>query len=151
VPWYEVTGAIVDDLVLHDQNVGIQVQAIAAQIAHWSRLTAQAKRVWEIEERRYRIWRSKRELYYSEEPAEGTEKRGWALTKTGSPKKPTLDAISALIRTEDEYEQWQDRIERAEEAFSAASGILDAFKAKRDMIRTVVWRNRDSGQPELSV
>ena len=146
-----MTGAVVNDLALHDQNVGVQVQAIAAQVAHWARLAAQAKRVWEIEERDYRIWRSGREVFYHTEPDEGQEKRGWARTKTGAPKKPANDMIDSLIRTEPAYREWQNRIERAEEACTSAEGILEAFKAKRDMIRTVVWRNRDTGQPELSV
>lgn len=137
-PWYEVTGAIVHDLVLRDQDIGLQVQTISAQMALWARMTAQSRRVWEIEERHYRVWRSR---FYTE--ATTSKEDGW--------KKPTEKAIEAAYRLDPEYAKFQVAIERAEEAYECARGILDAFRAKRDMIKTVVRKNRDSSEPELSV
>ena len=150
-PWYEVTGAIIQDLVLRDQDIAMQVQMIAAQIAHWARMVTQCRRVWEIEQHNYRIWRSERFLYYWESPAGDDEKPGWTKTAKGDPKAPTKEKIEALYRTDPDYVMWQIAIERAGEATSSAQGILDAFKAKRDVIRTVVWKNRDTGETEMSV
>ncbi len=133
-PWYEVTGAIVADLVIQDQNLVTQVQAVSAQMAHWSRMAAQCKRVWEIEERLYRSWRSR--FYLEKRNAEG---------------KVTEKEIEALYRTDPEYATYQNNIERAEEAYESSRGIVQAFQAKRDMIRAAIWRDRETGQPQLSV
>lgn len=156
-PWYEVNGTIVQDLVLNDQAVGGQVQAIGAQIGHWARLVAQCKRVWEIEERNYRIWRSRTWLDLINRPkiipgtSEYEEKAGWGRTAKGELKAPTKEQAEALYRVDPEYAEWQNKIERAEEAYNAAEGILQAFKAKRDALRMVVRRNRETGEVELSI
>lgn len=134
-PWYEVTGAIVADLAIREQDLITQVAAVSAQIAHWSRMAAQCKRVWEVEERRYRKWRSAFYIRAIEE----------------ADKKPTEKMIEARYRTDPEYEVCQTRIERAEEAYEAARGIVAAFQAKREMIRAAIWRDRETGHPQLSV
>jgi hypothetical protein len=150
-PWYSVDGSIIQDLVLNEQNVGLQVQVIGSQIMHWSRMSAQCKRVWEIEERNYRVWRSKMQLEILREPADGEEKPGWTKTAKGEPKPPTKERSEAMYRAHPEYVQHQSRIERAEEAYNAAYGVLDAFKAKRDMLKLVVRRNQETGSVELSI
>lgn len=142
-PWYEVTGAIVKDLVIDEVQLGIQVQTIAAQITHWGRLAAQAKRVWEIEEREYRRWRDSVVLEMVEPPANPEDAKGW--------KKPTETIIEATYRTRPEYVQWNQRTERAEEAYNAALAVQDGFKAKRDMLMRYVARYRDETQPHLTV
>lgn len=142
-PWYEVTGLIVKDLVLDEVTLAQQVQTIAAQITHWGRLAAQAKRVWEIAEREYRRWRDYQVLKMIEPPANPELAKGW--------KKPTEAIIEATYRTDPEYVKYQVGIERAEEAYNGAIAVQDGFKAKKDMLVRYVVRYRDETQPHLTV
>lgn len=139
-PWYEVTGEIVKDVVLREDALALQVASIASQILHWGRHAAQCKRVWEIEERQYRVWRAKKILDLSTPP---TDDKGW--------KKPTESVIEATYQAHPEYSAYYARTERAEEAYNASMAIVEAFKAKRDMIKATVVRAHDSGQPRLTV
>ena len=142
-PWYDVTGAIVKDLVIDDVGLGNQVQTIAAQIMHWGRLAAQAKRVWEVEERGYRQWRDGIVLSLVEPPTESQARKEW--------KKPTESVIEATYRTDPAYVLWGQRVERAEEAYNAALAVQEGFKAKRDMLMRYVVRHADESQPHLTV
>lgn len=142
-PWYEVTGAIVKDLVIDEVQLGTQVQTISAQVTHWGRLAAQAKRVWEIEEREYRRWQSYQILQMIEPPADAAARKEW--------KKPTEAVMEATYRTQPDYVKHQERIERAEEAYNACIAIQEGFKAKRDMLMRYVVRYRDETQPHLTV
>lgn len=134
-PWYDVTGAIVKDLVIREVDLALQIQAVSAQISHWGRHAAQCKRVWEIEERLYRSWRSK---FYLE-------------AIKAAEKKPSDKQIEARYRVDPEYVKYQVAIERAEEAYSSTMSILDGFRAKRDMLRSAVRRSAEDGAPQLSV
>ena len=156
-PWYEVkSSSIVRDLVLDEVNLGHQVQIITGEIQKWGRLLSQCKRVWELSERNYRTWRSRFVLDQMQPPA-GTgkgvyeDKDGWTLTAKGEPKSPTKETVEALYRVHSEYQQQQVLIERAEESYNATNAVYEAFKAKRDMLKQVAYRHRDSGQPQLSV
>ena len=139
-PWFEVTGGIVQDLVLRDDRLHEQVQTIAAQVMHWGRLAAQAKRVWEITERHYRIWRDRTVLTLLD-PA----------TKPADWKKPTEKQVDGTIRILPEYTTHYQEQERAEEAYNAAMAILDGFRAKRDMIKAAVQRATEGSAPRLAV
>lgn len=134
-PWYTVTGDIVRDVVIREDSLAAQVEAVSAQVLHWGRHAALAKRVWEIEEREYRVWKAQRYL----EAVKGAE------------KKPTEAVIEATYRTHPEYSIKAARVERAEEAFNAATAVLEAFKAKRDMMKAAVSRSHEAGQPRLTV
>lgn len=139
-PWFEVTGGIVLDLVLQEDSLGEQVQTISAQIMHWGRMSAQCKRVWEITERQYRIWRDRTVLTLLD-PA----------TKPDKWKKPTGQQVDATIRTLPEYTEHYVAQERAEEAFNAAMAVLDGFRAKRDMIKSAVMRATEGSAARLAV
>lgn len=141
VPWYEVTGAIVKDLVIDEVQLGIQVETISAQITHWGRLAAQAKRVWEIEEREYRRWRDYQILKQVEPPTDPQARKEW--------KRPTETILEATYRTHPDYPKHQQRIERAEEAFNASIAVQDGFRAKRDMLMRWVVRYRDDRNRNL--
>lgn len=142
-PWYTVTGDIVRDLVIYEHSLAVQVQSTPAQIAHWGRHVAQAKRIWEIEERGFRTWKARQVLAASEPPPENSEEaKVW--------KKPTEAKIEALYRTHEDYAKWSARVERAEEAFNAATTILEAFKAKAQALKGAVFRDRDANY-QLSV
>lgn len=135
-PWYTVDGTIMRDLVIRETDLALQVQTVASQIAHWGRMVAQTKRVWEIEERHYRSWRS-----------------GFVLEKLNPPegKAPSMGKIEAMYRTEKTYHELQKKVERAEEAYEASKCFYEAFRAKRDMLKAVVFRSRDDGSVQMSV
>ena len=139
-PWWEVTSAITADLVIYEQTLGHQVQIISGEINKWHRLKAQCYRVWQIEERGYRVWRDR--FYLNAIDPEGKED-GW--------KKPTEKAIEAMYRTSDEYATWNARIERAQEAHDSCDAIVEALRAKRDMLKTYVLSSRDGAAHQLSV
>ena len=139
-PWWPVTSEVVKDLLLYEQGLGHQVQIISGEINKWHRMVAQCQRVWQIEERKYRIWRDR--LYLANiDPVE--KPKDW--------KKPTGAMLEAMYRTHDDYSLYYAAIERAEEAFNACQGIVDALRAKRDMMKSYVIRNRDDAAPQLSV
>ncbi len=140
-PWYDVAGfSIVSDLVIQEQNLAEQVQIVSAQIAHWGRHASQCQRVHDIEERHYRAWRSQFYL----------DVRIGKRELEGSDKKPTEKETEAMYRVDPEYAVYQNNIERAKEAHDAAKEIVNAFKAKRDMLRAVVRRSGD-GSVQMAV
>jgi hypothetical protein len=141
IPWYVVDGAVVHQLVIREVELIEQVQLIAAQIMHWGRLSAQAKRVWEIEERNYRIWRDGTVLKLVEVAAGEAEKKK-AL--------PQWQA-EAMMRDDPHYRAYQLRLERAEEAYNVAQSVLEGFQAKKEMMKSSVIRSKEDGAPRLSI
>lgn len=138
-PWYLVDGSVAHQLVIREAALTEQVQVIAAQIMHWGRLAAQAKRVWEVEERNYRIWRDGTILRLSE-PGGEERKKG-----------PAQWQCEAMMRENPAYLEFQKKLERAEEAFNVAQAILEGFQAKKEMMKSAVIRSREDGAPRLSV
>ena len=136
-PWFDVTAeAILPDLVIDEINLAQHVETISAQIQKWGRLAALAKRVWQVEERAYRTWRSNFYL----QVLEGV-----------SGKKPTEKQIEAMYRSNADYAKCQIRIERAEEAFTATEMTVRALEAKKDMLKNYAYRNKEDGAPRLNV
>lgn len=151
-PWYEVSGVVVREIAINSNNLAVEVEVVSAQVAAWGRLAAQAKRIWEVTERRYRIWRDTKMLSYLEPPVtaakKGKAKEGDEAEKW---KAPTEAMRNAMIHIEPEYTQWQVDLERAEEAYNAALAVQDGFKAKRDMLKTYAVRVGDESAPHLKV
>lgn len=140
-PWYVVDGSVAHQLVIREVELTEQVQLIAGQIMHWGRLAAQAKRVWEVEERNYRIWRDGTLLKLLEAaPGEGEKK-----------KAPAQWQAEAMMRADPGYRTYQVRLERAEEAYNVAQAILEGFQAKKEMMKSAVIRSREDGAPRLSI
>lgn len=138
VPWYEVNSEeICRELVLDELNIPHQVQTITAQIQWWGRLSALCKRVWELEERKYRSWRSQFWLD--------------AMDDTDRERKTTKDTIEAEYRSCPEYAEYQARIERAEEAYNATYGFLNAYREKSKLLQKFAYRHREDGAARLSV
>jgi len=136
VPWYEVTPEIVRDLVINELAIPLQVDVIAAEIQKWGRLAALAKRVWELEERSYRAWRSEFMLRTLDPKG---KPEGW--------KKPANEAAESMYRVDPDYAKYQVRVERAEEAYNATEALLQAFRAKKDMLMRFAPRYHDQGVP----
>jgi hypothetical protein len=139
-PWYLVDGSIAHQVVIREVELQEQVQLISGQIMHWGRLAAQAKRVWEIEERNYRIWRDGTLLKFVGEAGEGEKK-----------KSPPQWQAEAMLRADPLYRVHQVRLERAEEAYNVAHAILEGFMAKKEMMKSAVIRAKEDGAPRLSV
>lgn len=142
-PWYQVTGAIAKELVISEALLEEQVQSIPAQIQHWGRLEAQARRVWSMVDRKYRIWRDTKKIELLTPPIDSKAAKEW--------KKPTEAALEAGYRADRQYPVWQKAIERAEEAFNAAHAVLEGWRCKQEMLKIAVWRRKDEGAPRQSL
>ena len=114
-------GIVVQEL-LSQMDVMTQAQLIPAQITNWGRLAAQAKRIWEISEREYRIWRDTLYVELATPPEGG--------------KKPTEKLIDSTIRKHPEYAFHYTRMETYEEVYNSCTAILDGWRAKKDMFKT---------------
>ncbi len=134
--WYEVVGmSIIPDLVIKEEGLQEQAQAISAQIAHWGRLVAQCKRVVDVVEREYRIWRDTLKMQLIE----------------SAEKKMTDKSLDAAVRAHADYRIWYVRMESVEEAYNATQAVLEGFKAKKDMMRRIIYRREEDGVATLSL
>ena len=126
--------AVVGDLVVNELTIPAQLATVTAEIQKWGRFAALTKRVWELEERRYRAWRSEFQLH--------------AIDPEGKPKewkKPTADTVESMYRTQPEYHRLQARVERAEEAYNTVEATLQAFRAKKDVLIALKRRYHEDG------
>jgi hypothetical protein len=139
-PWYDVHPSehVIPELVIDELNLAHQVQTVTGQIHKWGRLESIAKRVWQIAERRYRVWRSKFFLEKLSDPD----------VTIPTPKEKSLEA---MMRLDPGYEEHQLAIEQAEEAHTATEHILSAWREKSRLLQRFVQKHRDSAQPVLTV
>jgi len=134
-PWYNVTGKeVVDNLLLSDSDLRGQVQTVNGRIAYWGRLASQAKRVLEIKEREYRIWKATIYLHYRNDGEKHTEKE-----------------LDALIRTSPGYVDSYQQIERAEEAYNSTLAVVDAWKSKLQVMKMAIYRQNTEDGSQLSL
>lgn len=134
VPWYEVGPEVFRELVIDELTAPTQAARVASEIQQWGRLSALARRVWQLEERSYRAWRSAF-LLTAMDP--GDKPDGW--------KRPTKDQMDAAYRTEPKYHEFQVRIERAEEAYNASEAMVQALRAKKDALIRFASTWHDAG------
>lgn len=127
VPWRVVDPKpLVAELVINPHRLRDQIDALPVQIGAWGRLCAQARRVWSIREREYRVWRSREELRLRDEGP-----------------KLTVAQAEAQVRIHDEYLGYQQRIEAAEEVYNITTMIYEAFRAKQRVLGSDVYRSHD--------
>lgn len=131
------TREVVNDLLLNEHDLIGQVQVIPAEIMNWGRLVARAKRIWEVTERGYRIWRDGMYLELAD-------------VETGK-KKPTEAFIQATIRVMPAYREWYQRIEQAEEEYNFLTAILNGWRSKRKLVRKAVVRQHENAAPQIGV
>lgn len=143
VPWMEVDASIVAELVFDELNPMPQVESIAADIQKWGRLESLARRVWELAEREFRQWKAKFLVELMHPPASDHHKPGWTEDAKGKPKPPTGDMTKALYRSDPNYRRLSVAVERAEEAYNATHAVLEAFRAKKDMIQKFAKKYRE--------
>jgi hypothetical protein len=119
--WYsQDPGEIVRELVIPDHQLAIAAQTVAAQVFHWGRLFAQQKRIHEIREREYRVWKAKQ----------------YVAAIEGADKKPSDTVIEAKYRTHPEYGKYAAEVERAAEVMNTLEHVYFAFQAKANMLRS---------------
>jgi hypothetical protein len=132
VPWWTVNPAdLVPTLILRHARLHEDIQQIGVQIFEWARHVALAQRVWEIRERRLRVWKAE----------------AFAAAKEKDPKAAKY-MVEEAYRQLPDYENLCSEVDKAAEVHQCAQGVLDALKAKRDMLRSFVRRGRD-GNPEI--
>lgn len=140
IPWFQVDGSIVQELVIHEATLLYQVQTVTASIVHWGRHAALARRVWQIAERKYRCWRDgvALSLYDPED-----KPSGW--------KRPSQAMVECMIRQMPEYTTHYKEMERAEEAYNSTNIVVDAFRAKKSLLKIFVTKKREDAAPRLNV
>ncbi len=135
-PWYEVNGEdAVRQLVINHLDIPNQVDMIGMQIANWGRNVAMAKRVYQLADRRYRIWRENMRLTVLQDAEKAEE------------KKPTEKTIEGIYRASADYCVYKRELERSEEAQTSAEAMLIGLKAKRDMLTAYAPMYRESARP----
>ena len=123
IEWYEVKPAeVVPRLLFSDSEIAVARQTIGAEILEWGRLAAQAYRIFQIQERKFRTWKAKSYLAMIE-AAEKAEQ-----------KKPSDKVLEATYRAHKDYVVMSQAVERAEEAYLTSDMIVNAFKAKERML-----------------
>lgn len=134
-PWYVVSGKeIIPDILIMDYNLKQQVQTVSGTISHWGRLSSQAKRVWDIKAREYRIWKAQKYLEFRQDGEKHTEKE-----------------IDALIRTSSGYNEKYIEVERAEEAYNSTVVIVQAWQAKKALMKDLLYRHNTEEGSELVI
>lgn len=133
-PWQPLDlASVVQAVVINESNLIQQVEQISAQIMYWGRLEALAKRVWEVREREYRVWRDKTILQI----IDGSKVAQWVA--------------DAKVREHADYAKHYEQTEKAEEAYNAIRTIVEAFRTKALMLRTFVRREQEASQPRLGI
>lgn len=143
-------GDLARDLVIREDTLRTQVDVIATQIMYWGRLRAQAKRVWEAEERHYRVWRDSAMLQL----IDSAEKKPTAADSGKSAKtdkRPTKEMLEMHMRQHQEYGARYSRVEAAEEVYNTLDAAVSAFKAKDQMLQSDVFRVRDGSLQRRTV
>ena len=137
--YLRVTGeSVIPAVAISEHDLAGQAERVSAEIAWWSRLHAQAERAAHYCEREYAAWKSKFRLAHV----------GEVLESTG--KKPTAAQLDDLYRVDPEYAQHNSRLEETREAATACKGVLDAFKAKRDIISRELYRANDGSLQRIA-
>ncbi len=130
--WWTVEPAsLVGMVILNPTTLHQSILDMGVYIMEWSRHVARAQRIWEIHERRRTVWKAAQLV-------EGKEK---------DPKAPQW-MLEAAYRQHPDYERLSANVDRAAEAHNCAQAVVDALKAKRDMMRSFVRRGHD-GNPEI--
>lgn len=121
-----------------------------ALVMYWGREAARARRLVAETELQYRVWRERAYL-----EAKATPIVVGKDDKTGEPKTklPTDSQAEAVVRIMPEYSEWYRRKISAQESAENAEAVQDAFKTKRDLIKseTEMLRNEAAGSSYVVV
>lgn len=130
VEYLTVTGdSVVNEVAVSEHDLAGQLEKISTQIAWFSRLYGQTERVHAFTARQYAVYKAKRYV----EIQKG---------KDGE-KPPPANAIDRIIRTEPGYGVAATAMEEAGEAMTSCKGIVDALKAKKEIMIREFFRAND--------
>lgn len=129
--WSPSPNELAELCVLREDRLYSDIVQIPVRIMEWSRIVAQAQRIWEIRTRELRTWKATEVVAGKEEDP-----------------KAAQYVLEEKYRGKEAYVALSEKVERAAEAVNAATAVLDGLKAKKDMLRMFVARNKD-GNPEI--
>jgi len=121
---------LLPQLTIRTKDILTEAATCPAHVLYWGLEAARAKRHFEGVEAAYRSWRD----------------RAWLNFKTsaaGETKAPTDAWCEKMYRTLPEYGDWQRRRVDAQEGSDCAQAVLEAFRAKVQLIKTQEQLLRD--------
>jgi hypothetical protein len=113
---------LIPQLTIRTKDLLSEASTCGAHILYWGIEAARAERHYEQAEAAYRAWRD----------------RMWIEFKTGgdpASKAPSDALCEKKYRTAPEYGEWQRRIADAKEGMRCSQAVLEAFRAKRELIK----------------
>ncbi len=114
---------LIPQLTINTKDLLTESAANAAMILYWGLETARARRHYDQTEAAYRSWRDRAWLRHKGEPGPDG-------------KFPSAEVAEKLYRSVPEYGEWQRRKIDAQEGFDCAGAVLEAFRAKGEMIKS---------------
>lgn len=121
---------LIPQLTIRLKDLLTEAATCGAHILYWGLEAARAKRHYESAEAAYRTWRD----------------RTWQQLKTGGNpenKPPTDSWCEKQYRTLPEYGEWNKRRADAQEGADCAQAVLEAFRAKAQLIKVQEQLLRD--------
>ena len=126
---------LLPQLTIRLKDLLVEAAACPAHILYWGLEVSRARKHHASVEAAYRSWRD----------------RFWMRMKTGvstDAKSPSDALCEKMYRTDAEYGAWQKRQADAQEGLDCAQAVLEAFKAKAQLIKLEEQLLRDeSGGP----
>lgn len=114
---------LIPQLTIRLKDLLVEAAACPAHILYWGLEVSRARRHHASVEAAYRTWRD----------------RLWMGMKTGAvapeAKVPSDALCEKMYRTNPEYGAWQKRQADAQEGLDCAQAVLEAFKAKAQLIK----------------
>lgn len=130
----KVVGDIKQDLVVGNDDINVHIDEASARIAHWSVILAEANRQLSLKKLDNDVWMAQKKNIASASKDFKSEK--------AKEEKVLLDNV-------DEYgKKFKDIID-AEYSVEVIKGILDAFKAKKDMLVSLSANMRSEMERDL--
>lgn len=124
---------LIPQLTIRARDLLQEAASNAAFILYWGREAARARRHVARVEASYRSWRDRMWLDLKSQPIEQGDKL----------KIPSDTTAEKMYRTLPEYGVWQQRIADAQASAECAEAVHEAFRAKKDLIRTMENLLRD--------
>lgn len=125
---------LIPQLSISAKDLIQEAASCGALILYWGVEAARARRHVASVEASYRSWRDRRWLDLKSTPIEVGE---------GKMKIPSDTTAEKMYRTHPEYGVWQQRVADAQAAAECAEAVHEAFKAKKDLIRSMENMMRD--------
>ena len=114
---------LAQQIVITDANRAEGESLCGLQILEWGRLAAHSSKMLDIAERKFRKFKAEIAMGLINE------------AKDGKGKAPTEKQLEAAYRDHPLYDSYNEVIECTKESFMCCQVLVDALKAKRDMLR----------------